>query len=1015
MAIGPNAVANNAGDVALGNGSVTAAANPTANGTIGGVAYSYAGTNPTSVVSVGAAGAERQVTNVAAGRVTATSTDAINGSQLFATNTAINTLSTSTSTGISTVQSGVNSLSTGLNTTNSTVASLSTGLGAGASAISSLSTSTNNLGGSTAGALGGGATYNPATGTISAPSYTTYNANGTTSTANNVGSAIDNINSQGIRYFHANSTAADSQALGTNSVAIGPNAVANNAGDVALGNGSVTAAANPTASETIGGTSYTVAGTNPTSVVSVGAAGAERQVTNVAAGRVTATSTDAINGSQLFATNTAINTLSTGLSTTNSTVASLSTGLGAGASAISSLSTSTNNLGGSTAGALGGGATYNPATGTISAPSYTTYNANGTTSTANNVGSAIDNINSQGIRYFHANSTAPDSQALGANSVAIGPNAVANNAGDVALGNGSVTAAANPTANGTIGGVAYSYAGTNPTSVVSVGAAGAERQVTNVAAGRVTATSTDAINGSQLFATNTAVNTLSTGLSTTNSTVASLSTSTSTAIQAARTHYYSVNDNGTQQANYNNDGATGINALAMGTSATAAGASSVAVGDGANANSNGAVAIGQSAMATGGMAVSIGVANTASGDGAVAIGDPNVATGTGAVALGANNTATGNGALAIGNANSATGAGSIALGNTSTAGAAGSLAFGSNAIANNVNDVALGSGSVTSTANPTSNVAIGGVTYAFAGNSPTSVVSVGAPGAERQITNVAAGRISATSTDAVNGSQLNATNMAVNSLSTSTSNSITSLSTGLNTTNSTVASLSTSTATGFTSLSTGLNSTNATVASLSTGVTNINNQLSALSTTINNNTIRAQGAQGIAADLNGTGNDTPKVTAGSNSVAIGANSNDGGRSNVVSVGSDTQQRQITNVAAGTQGTDAVNVNQLNAVSTSLSTSMTNLGNQISQTQQQIQQTDQMAREGIAATAAIASIPHMDRDSNFAMGLGTATFGGQKAIAVGMQARITENLKATLNGGFSGNQRVVGAGMLYQWK
>ncbi|WP_157656346.1 hypothetical protein, partial [Burkholderia ubonensis] len=64
---------------------------------------------------------------------------------------------------------------------------------------------------------------------------------------------------------------------------------------------------------------------------------------------------------------------------------------------LSTVTTTTNNLGNSTAAALGGGATYDPATGTVSAPSYTTYNANGTTTTANNVGSAIDNINSQGI------------------------------------------------------------------------------------------------------------------------------------------------------------------------------------------------------------------------------------------------------------------------------------------------------------------------------------------------------------------------------------------------------------------------------------------------------------------------------------------------------------------------------------------------------------------------------------------------------------------------------------------
>ncbi|WP_277396622.1 hypothetical protein, partial [Burkholderia sp. Se-20378] len=70
--------------------------------------------------------------------------------------------------------------------------------------------------------------------------------------------------------------------------------------------------------------------------------------------------------------------------------------------------------------------------------------------------------------------------------------------------------------------------------------------------------------------------------------MSSLSTSTSTAINAAKTHYYSVNDNGVQQSNYANDGATGTNALAAGVNASAAGASSVAVGDGSNAQSAGA-------------------------------------------------------------------------------------------------------------------------------------------------------------------------------------------------------------------------------------------------------------------------------------------------------------------------------------------------------------------------------------------------------------------------------------------
>ena len=96
VAIGRNAQATHAGSVALGAESVTAEANPTPNGTVGGITYGeYAGNTPESVVSVGAEGAERQVTNVAAGRVSASSTDAINGSQLFATQAVIGNVANS--------------------------------------------------------------------------------------------------------------------------------------------------------------------------------------------------------------------------------------------------------------------------------------------------------------------------------------------------------------------------------------------------------------------------------------------------------------------------------------------------------------------------------------------------------------------------------------------------------------------------------------------------------------------------------------------------------------------------------------------------------------------------------------------------------------------------------------------------------------------------------------------------------------------------------------------------------
>ena len=86
------------------------------------------------------------------------------------------------------------------------------------------------------------------------------------------------------------------------------------------------------------------------------------------------------------------------------------------------------------------------------------------------------------------------------NAVALGNNTKVDNESAVALGTGSETAAAVATPSATINGAVHNFAGINPASTVSVGKAGMERTVTNVAAGRISATSTDAINGSQLHA-----------------------------------------------------------------------------------------------------------------------------------------------------------------------------------------------------------------------------------------------------------------------------------------------------------------------------------------------------------------------------------------------------------------------------------------------------------------------------------------------------------------------------------
>nr|WP_257755424.1 YadA-like family protein [Burkholderia glumae] len=363
----------------------------------------------------------------------------------------------------------------------------------------------------------------------------------------------------------------------------------------------------------------------------------------------------------------------------------------------------------------------------------------------------------------------------------------------------------------------------------------------------------------------------------------------------------------------------------------------------------------------------------------------------------------------------------------------------------------------------------------FAGSTPAGTFSIGGPGFERQLTGLAAGRVSAASTDAVNGSQLFQTNAAVASLSTSinnASNSISSsvaslstststamsslssststavgslstgasattssvaslstsastttgsLSTGLSTTSSSVASLSTATSTSLGSLSTSLSSTNTSVASLSSGLGAVSTTVASLSATVDNNTTRSLSSGGYAADMSSPAAQAPSVTAGSNSVALGQGSNDDGRSNVVSVGSASQQRQLTNVAPGTQGTDAVNLNQLSALSTSMSQSfagqqnqINTLGTQITQTQQALRQTDTMARQGIAAATALTMLPQVEPGKTINVAVGVARFAGQSGMAFGASAHVTTNGILKLGIGVSGQNKTYGVGYGYSW-
>ncbi|YBK88124.1 YadA-like family protein [Klebsiella grimontii] len=891
VAIGMGAVAVHKNDVALGANSVTGATVATTGVNLGGTDYAFAGANPTSTVSVGDVGSERTVTNVAAGRLSATSTDAVNGSQLFATNQQVEG-----------------------NTTN-------------------IAQNTQNI--------------------------------------SDLGDTVENIYTTGTKYFHANSTGADSQALGLDSVAIGMGAVANNAGDIALGAGSLSEAAVGTAGVSINGTDYAFAGAAPTSTLSVGSEGAERTITNVAAGRLSSTSTDAVNGSQLYATNTAVENLNVSVGGLQNDALLWDENLGA--FSASHGSTTVNRITNVAAGELSDKSTDAVNGSQLYA---TNQNVEANTTSINNLGDTVENIYNTGTKYFHANSTGADSQALGLDSVAIGMGAVANNAGDIALGAGSLTEAAVGTAGVTLRGIDYAFAGANPTSTVSVGSEGAERTITNVAAGRLSETSTDAVNGSQLYATNTALDELHTSVGGLQND-ALLWDETLGAFSAGH-------------------GNTTVNKITN----VAAGVLSKDSTDAVN---------GSQLYATNQNVET----NTASINN---LGDTveNIYI-TGTKYFHANST----------------GADSQALGLDS-------VAIGMGAVANNAGDIALGAGSLTEAAVGTAGVSINGTDYAFAGAAPTSTLSVGSEGAERTITNVAAGRLSSTSTDAVNGSQLYATNTAVENLNVSvgglqndallwdenlgafsashgstTVNKITNVAAGE------LSDKSTDAVNGSQ-----LYATNQKVDNLDYRVTNIEESytntvmptmryLKVNSTgpdavasgtdaialgqgTVasgNNSIATGNGAQasgngaiatGNNASASGTGSvaigDNASVTA-SNSVALGSGSV-ADRDNTVSVGSAGNERQVTNVAAGTEDTDAVNVAQLKDATGSITNNVTNISSG-KDGMFQVNNTSNYAKPAVSGSDSLAGGAGSSASGSNSMAVGTkASASGANSVALG---------------------------------
>ena len=215
------------------------------------------------------------------------------------------------------------------------------------------------------------------------------------------------------------------------------------------------------------------------------------------------------------------------------------------------------------------------------------------------------------------------------------------------------------------------------------------------------------------------------------------------------------------------------NDQAFGTNARAWGGSSMAFGNNAKASKGGAVAMGNGSQSRGEWGVAIGNGARALAAGARAIGANSTADATNAAAMGWDSVASGEASIAIGETAKATKNNSIAMSKAAIAASDDSIAIGKNALVdvNQQRSIALGANSKTANVVSTPNQHVNGLWYKnLAGGSADSTLSVGSDTVKRTITNVAAGRMNASSTDAINGSQLYAVANSLGNLATTTKN-----------------------------------------------------------------------------------------------------------------------------------------------------------------------------------------------------------------------------------------------------
>ena len=412
------------------------------------------------------------------------------------------------------------------------------------------------------------------------------------------------------------------------------------------------------------------------------------------------------------------------------------------------------------------------------------------------IGTGADSKNRIAGALNGVNTSGADNTSV-TNAIAIGTGAKANRDNSVALGGGSTTdkAGTKQTSYTLPTGVTATWSGGESTlegDIVSFGSAGFERQLKNVAPGEVSATSTDAINGSQLAAIADQIalkyvsinstdvpNKDNTGAKANNSIAIGPNASTDTAATSSVAIGDGANATGRSTV------ALGLSAQAKSANATAVGANSiaseddtVAVGHGAKATDGNASALGADAIASNIESTAIGHGTAASGASSTALGSRAKAAGTAGVgigmlanatkdysiAIGGESSSTADNSIAIGRKSSVSENDGIAIGTRSNASAVKSIAIGDGASATTADGVAIGSKSVASTAAGVAgyNANTGRTdTYAnLTGATLTSTlggVAVGTTGQTRQINYVAAGTAD---TDAVNVAQLKSVNLA---------------------------------------------------------------------------------------------------------------------------------------------------------------------------------------------------------------------------------------------------------------